>query len=164
MWGAAFETNLPAAFSLYIATKILQEWKGFQAHFNQIQDQSWLDILDFTLLLFMWFNKNTGQLSQLHSHVHVTVNVSTHCTVPPSLFHFSSINSRPWNCRSWFFCLELLRLSSWLGMCSCLPTGQRYPLSALIFTGHRTHFEDTTLSMTLSGRHKHLLAFGTCSL
>ena len=39
--------EMPAAFSLYIATKILQERKGFQAHFNQIQDQSWLDTIRF---------------------------------------------------------------------------------------------------------------------
>lgn len=38
---------MPAAFSLYIATEILQERKGFQAHFNQIQDQSWLDTIRF---------------------------------------------------------------------------------------------------------------------
>ena len=83
---SCFEMSLPIAFLLYIAAKILQECKGFQAYLNQIQDQSWLDILDFTLLLFMWFNKNTGQLSQLHSHIHVTVNVSTHRTFPPSFF------------------------------------------------------------------------------
>ncbi len=118
---SCFEMSLPAAFSLYIVTNILHEQKGFQAHFNQIQDQSWSDILDFTLLPFMWSNKNTSQLSQLHSHVHVTVNVSTHCTFPSiaftsafctNTFHFSSL----WNCH--FLDLNC----SFFQHGSCLPT------------------------------------------
>lgn len=73
-------------FSRYTVPKILKEWKGFQPVSAKSKIKNWLEILDFTLLLFMWLKKNTAQLSQLHSHVHVTVNVSTHCSPqPPSL-------------------------------------------------------------------------------
>lgn len=44
-----FVMSLPAAYFLYIATNILQERKRFQAHLNQIRDQSWLYLLSFTL-------------------------------------------------------------------------------------------------------------------
>lgn len=171
MWGSCFETSLPAAFSLYIATKMLQEWKGFQAHLNQIQDQSWPDILDFTLLPFMWFNKNTGQLSQLHSRVHVTVNVSTHCTFPPSFFHFSiSTNNSHYSPVKPQFSIPatetaLFFLSSWFELCSCLPTrhGDTYYLLLSLLTTVPT-LQKQLSQWRSQRRHKHLLAFGTCSL
>lgn len=169
---SCFETSLPAAFPLYIATKMLQEWKGFQAHLNQIQDQSWPDILDFTLLRFMWFNKNTGQLSQLHSRVHVTVNVSTHCTCPPSFFHFSIstnnshcspvetalLDSCGWNCSFFSFVMVWNVVHAYP-----LDTGDTYYLLLSLLTAVST-LQKQLSQWRSQRRHKHLLSFGTRSL
>lgn len=102
-----FETSLPAAFSLYIATKILQERKEFQAHFNQIQDQSWPDILDFTLLLFMWFNKKYRATvnSYILMSMWLQMSVRIAHTLPASFtsaFCSEILITHLWSCRSWF--------------------------------------------------------------
>ena len=165
MCRAALKQACLQPFSLFIATKIQQKWKGFQAHFKQIQDQSWLDIFNFTLLLFMWFVKKTGQLSQLHCHVHVTGNVSKHSHIPSqllSLQHFSLLMretvffySCKRNCS--FFYIILVRHIFLLTYWTEIPPISSYlycPLYPLC----------RTLAVTLSRRYKHLQAFGTCGL
>lgn len=158
----------PVAFSLYIAPKILHEQRGFQAHFNLIQDQSWPDILDFTLLPFMWFNKNTSQLSQLHSHVHVTV-MSLHITHSPhSFFHFTILNQQFFliiYAKLLFVWLELLFFfPSWLEMFMLtnlteIPTICSYLFSPL-YPLHR-YSSHTAPSVTLLRRHRQLLVSET---
>lgn len=117
----------------------------------------------------MWFNKNTGQLSQLHSHVHVTVNVSTHRTFPPSFFSSAfctttlivflwKYSSSDLNC-SFFF---VIMAQQWVRDHQ-LDRDTYFTICSYLYWTLYPH-QDTTLTLMLSWCHKHLLAFGTSSL